>query len=171
MSMSNKAILLAKEKGYHINKDGTVISPKGNLLKLVRQQNGYLVFAIRNGKKTSTIFVHRYQAYEKFGDKLFKSECVRHLDGDRSNNSYENIQIGTFYENDKDKPIELRKKFALAGAKTRRKLSDENVNDIKGRLLLGESLSKIAKSYSVARTTIQQIKDGKTYNEENRLSR
>lgn len=41
--------------------------------------------------------IHRLQAYQKFGDKIYEDGIVvRYLNGDRYDNSYDNIGIGTY---------------------------------------------------------------------------
>lgn len=107
-NFSNLAMIAAAERGFTISRDGkTVIGGHGRPLKLQISKNtrGYFVFYIRIGKKNKQIRAHRFQAYHKFGDKIFeKGICVRHMNGIRTDNSWENIEIGTQAENLKDMP-------------------------------------------------------------------
>ena len=163
MSLANQVLKEAYRKGYRATVDGKIISPSGRELKLSKQRNGYLVFGIRYKGITKCVFAHRFQAYCKYGEDLFRAECVRHLDDDKCNNAYENIAIGTESENYQDRHHSWRKEFALKGAKNRRKLNHEIVKGIREEISKGIPLAHIARKHGVARTTIQQIKDGKTY--------
>jgi len=52
-------------------------------------ENGYRRFEIRGRH----IFEHRLVMEKFIGRKLRKSECIHHIDGDRLNNSIENLEI------------------------------------------------------------------------------
>lgn len=110
--MFNKNELIAVAKGYSITKDGEIISPFGKIKGCFH--NGYNTFKIRvESKKSITIRVHRLQAYQKFGNKIYEQGIeVRHLDNVSINNSWANISIGTHSENMMDKPKEMRVKNA-----------------------------------------------------------
>lgn len=109
LSKSNKRLLVAYSKGYRIDIDGFCLNPKGVVLKGQTNNNGYKDFSVRvNGKSTRVTF-HRLQAYQKYGDKLFKPEIlVRHKNGICHDNSFSNILIGTTHDNAMDIPKELR---------------------------------------------------------------
>ena len=88
-------------------------------------------FAIRcDGEKyPQNVPVHRLQAYQKFGDKIFESgTVVRHLDGNSLNNNFDNIEIGTQQENMMDIPTEQRIAHAKHAASTQIK---HNADEIK----------------------------------------
>ena len=103
----------ALKKGYYIDKNGEVFSSKNNKLKLLVKKK-YLFFSLRNGKKVDSLYVHRYQAFIKFGDELFKDNIeVRHLNGNNYDNSYNNILLGTRSENMLDKTSVMRLNQAL----------------------------------------------------------
>lgn len=99
----------AKEKGYYVTKEGKCFSPKGNELNKDINKDGYMQFAIRVGKTTRKVMIHRLQAYQKYGEDLFNEGMVtRHLDGVHANNSWDNILIGTHSQNMMDIPKEKR---------------------------------------------------------------
>ena len=75
------------------------------------------------------IKVHRMQAYQKFGDKIYNENLVvRHVNGNYLDNSLDNIELGTDSENMMDVPEEIRIKKASNAAKI---YSDELVTTIK----------------------------------------
>ena len=79
-------------------------------LRLKYTNPNYYCFNIKNNEnKTCRILVHRLQAYQKFGDEIFKEGVVvRHLDNNSLNNSFDNIAIGTQLDNILDRPSEER---------------------------------------------------------------
>lgn len=105
----NDRILAAIAKGYSVDKQGDVWY--NDNLRVLRCNRGYMEFSIRcdGEKKPQNVPVHRLQAYQKFGDKIFQSGIVvRHLDGNPTNNAYDNIEIGTHQQNMMDIPVEQR---------------------------------------------------------------
>lgn len=104
---------IAKEKGYYINDQGEAFS-KTKKLKLhyytpYPKSSIYYYFKVKVNNKNVKIMVHRLQAYQKYGDELFNDGIVvRHLNGISTDNSVENIGIGTQQENMLDIPKELR---------------------------------------------------------------
>jgi hypothetical protein len=99
---------IAEEKGYTITNKGIVISPYKRKVGTYGK-NKYLYFGIRYNKKIIKVYFHRFQAYKKFGNQMFdKNLCIRHLDGNFLNNSYSNIEMGTYSQNSLDIPKEIR---------------------------------------------------------------
>ena len=75
---------IAYKKGYRVLMDGTPISKRNHLNGT--NCGGYIRLSIRIEGKKEYIMVHRLQAYQKFGDKMFENGLVvRHL----NNNSKE----------------------------------------------------------------------------------
>lgn len=107
----------AFDKGYRINKDGIV----KYLNKIVGGsiQKAYKQFGYRDSEhKTKHCKFHRLQAYQKFGEKIYEEGVVvRHLDGNPLNNSWDNIEIGTNYDNHMDIPSEVRMNLAIKATK------------------------------------------------------
>lgn len=112
MTKQNKITELAFEKGYRVMEDGSVKGVRGDILKLSMSNRGYISFNVRIDKNSvSRVFVHKLQAFQKFGKKLFKKNIVvRHLNGDREDNSFGNISLGTQSQNMFDIPRNVRKK-------------------------------------------------------------
>src|SRR5690348_11367341 len=113
LDFENKIEVIASKRGYNVSPDGNLFNPKGH--KIGHLNNlGYYQTSIRiNGIKRA-LSAHRLQAYQKHGDQLFnKGILVRHLNGDSTDNSQNNITIGTPHDNIMDIPKELRVKKAL----------------------------------------------------------
>ena len=118
-SIQNYLTIHAFEMGYRITEKGEVVNPQGNIIKSFLNginSTKYLVFSIRDlikWKYAKKVKVHKLQAYQKFGEKMFeKGIMVRHLDGDSLNNYNDNIAIGTNSDNQMDRSYECRKESA-----------------------------------------------------------
>ena len=96
-------------KGYRITELGIILNPKNKELQPGKSSNGYFKINVKINNKTIRCYIHRLQAYQKFGDNLYSEGIVvRHLDGNKINNSYTNILIGTHKENYLDIPEAIR---------------------------------------------------------------
>ena len=131
-SKVNLAVKHANEKGYKILSNGRVMSPFGKLLKIKTSSKGYAVFSVRYKGDSYPVPVHRLCAYQKYGDIIFSCDCVRHLDGNCLNNAHENIEIGSFSDNQMDKPKNIRVMSAKKASHSySMKYNDEDVCRIK----------------------------------------
>lgn len=162
MSKSDLLIIEAFQKGYRVE--------NGEIFNHLHQkvnfwlQNGYPTIAI----SSHPVFVHRLTAYQKFGNAIFEKEMqVRHLNGDKLDFSFQNIEIGTSKQNQLDKPIEKRKHAGYLSALRKRKLSIEQATKIRNEYSL---LTKkrgftraTARKYNVGEATIYRIIYYKTY--------
>lgn len=115
ISESNKNVKFAYDKGYRVDEDGNVWY-NGRQRKVHDSWGGkrgkqYYSFCIKNEDgKPKNVQVHKLQAYQKFGEKMFESGIVvRHLNDNSLDNTYNNIEIGTTSDNMFDMPVEKRK--------------------------------------------------------------
>lgn len=105
--------IYAYEIGYRVTEDGFLQSPSGKYIGHIHK-SGYVKFSIQNKKKRFSIFVHRLQAYQKYGEKIYqKGLQVRHLNNNKQDNSYSNIALGTNKQNVADRDRETVLKNAL----------------------------------------------------------
>jgi hypothetical protein len=101
---------IAKEKGYTISTDGKILNFKNKELRGGGHISGYKYISFMYENKKIHIYAHRLQAYQKFGNDIFKKGImVRHMNGIKTDNSIQNIEIGTSKDNQMDIPSELRK--------------------------------------------------------------
>lgn len=110
---TNDAIIIYFRKGYRINADGYLVSPSGVIRKAKKRKDGYFEVSFRMEGRFYHILLHRLCAYQKYGEIVFMADCVRHLDGDKSNNAPDNIEIGTDSDNAMDVPCLLRTERAV----------------------------------------------------------
>jgi hypothetical protein len=166
MTKSCMALLFAFEKGYSIREDGTPLNPKGKILSQRKSSDGYRsILVVCFGSKYN-VAVHRLQAYQIYGDKLFQKGIeVRHVDGDKENNSVKNIAIGTHSENMMDKPENMRKKWALNAGLKKSPLTPADVVEIKKLYKTGEyTYLQLAKIFGLkSKGTISDIINHKVW--------
>ena len=114
LSKKKRNVVIAFERGFRVEKDGSVIGVKGNPLKFNKIGGAYpyYFFSMRNKGERIMVPVHMLCAYQKYGEMALKCECVRHLDGNSLNNAHNNIAIGTLSENTMDIPEDVRRKRA-----------------------------------------------------------
>jgi len=114
---------------------GVVYKPDGAAAKQYISKNGYFVVNLprRNPSSATSTWksccLHRIIAYCRWGLAAFaghKVVHVRHLDGVRTNNSYDNLLLGTPSENARDVPREVR---AAMGKKRWEAMTDTQKQD------------------------------------------
>lgn len=165
MKESHKKLKEVYNKGYYVNSDGEVIAPSGKARKLtLKKENGgcgdYYRFNVKINGMSYPIPVHRLVAYQKFGDKMFNEDTVRHLDGNSKNNSFDNIVIGSYSDNSFDRDEQDRKEHSMKGVMKLRKFSDDEVRYIRNSK---SKQSDLCKQFGVVKGTIRGIRNRKTY--------
>lgn len=116
------------KKGYRIDNAGIAINPKGLAVKGVIDSNGYKAIKTRVKGKVVEVQHHRLQSYQKYGDAMFKDGIVvRHLNGIKTDNSWDNIGIGTGKENAMDIPKHIRIARSLYAASFNKKHNAETI--------------------------------------------
>lgn len=143
--------------------DGTGRSPF-KPLKQAPTKFGHTQVALfdRKHKKHKTQYVHRLVLETFIGPCPTGKEC-RHLDGNPSNNSVENLQWATHSENMNDMK-EHGTQFiqTIRGEKhCRSKIKDKDVLRIRELIFNGEKTRVLAKKYGVDPMTIRFISYGK----------
>jgi len=85
---------------YYISNYGRIYNNKKNIImKKLKKINGYeFVTLVSNNKKTKKLPIHRLVAYF-FVNKYDKSKIINHIDEDKYNNYYKNLEITTTKEN------------------------------------------------------------------------
>lgn len=142
--------------GYVIDKLGTLRNKKGKTIS--KTINGYIsCYPTINGKR-KTVAAHRFQAYMKYGDSMFRPNIeVRHLNENKLDNSWGNIDIGTHSENMMDRPKYLRKEYSALGNSTSHLRRKYDYNEVKQIYLKEKSYKKVAELYGTSKSTIYHI--------------
>lgn len=162
MNKSNLLIIEAFQKGYRVE-NGEIFNHLNQKMN-IWLQNGYPIISIYG----YPVKAHRFAAYQKFGNALFEKGIeVRHLNGNKLDFSFENIEIGTSKQNQLDKPIEKRKHAGYLCNLRKRKLSIEQATEIRNEYSLStkkHGFTKVtARTYNVSETIINRIINHKTY--------
>lgn len=109
--MKERNEIKALRAGYYVTQNGALVKNGQELKTIVdNERGGYKTYhAMLNGERF-LLKVHRLQAFIKFGELIYQEGIVvRHLNGNPTDNSYFNIDIGTQSQNQMDIPKETRK--------------------------------------------------------------
>ena len=163
--MFNESEKYLYNKGFRMNKAGEFFNPRGKIVKGSLSQ-GYRKYKKRiegDCNKYKYIKFSRFQAFCKFGDKIYEDGIVvRHLNGIRDDDSWSNIEIGTQSQNMLDRPAEERREHAMKATKAMMKY--KNVNEIiKYHEKNGKSYKKTMKKFNISSTgTLHYILNNRT---------
>lgn len=148
--MFNRNEKYAYDRGYRMDKDGLFFNPKGEVVGGFKH-DGYRKYKLRVPGDYNKYFhfkLSRFQAYCKFGDKIYdKGIVVRHLNGIRNDDSWDNIEIGTQSENMMDCPKEDRVARAINAS---RKIVKHNVKEIRDYYSKVKSYRKTMKKFNIS---------------------
>lgn len=154
MGKMNLALIEAYNRGYRVLQDGSLVNPQGKIIKCNINFYGYKATKIRSKSLGSiNILVHRLAAYQKFGHKVFKTDCVRHLDGNKLNNSISNIEIGTLSDNMMDIPKQERVIKSSKSWRNRKgglRYSDELVKEIRAYYEYTKSYKNTMEKFNIS---------------------
>lgn len=117
--------------------------------------NGYINYYSPNKKgEYKVIYTHR-EVYKLFKGEIPEDMVVDHIDGDRTNNHIDNLQLLTWGENVKKGIADAQKKSNWKKIINKR-LNDNEKKDIIKMHLNGISYNNIAKKFEVSRTTVEK---------------
>ncbi len=168
----NKSQIAIKEAAKRYRFDWPLIVPietsngrpvgKPYIPKINRR--GYPVISVRMRKLDISIRiqVHQIVAYQKYGDNMFSPGILcRHLNNDKKDFSSDNIAIGTPKDNYEDNPESYKTMFRTF--RGNRKLTKEQVIEIRTAAANGKSFGGLMKEYNVSRNTVRYIVRRLTY--------
>ena len=144
---------------YEITRDGRVISHKNitpKELKCYMDRDGYKRVTLRINGKAKHYAVHRLVAMVYLNNPNNLPE-VNHINGDKLDNSLENLEWVTRSENTK-KAYENKQIIALGKPKLTLELVKE-IRENKDNL----NREQLAKKYNVSCSCIQHIRKGRTW--------
>lgn len=120
---------IAFKRGYVATEEGVLLNPKGLEIGFVKN-SGYNSTMIRVKGKQVNFMVHRLQAYQKYGCKLYEDDIVvRHKNNIKGDNSWGNILIGNQSQNMMDIPKQIRIKKAQHAASFNTKYNKEDIKN------------------------------------------
>ena len=161
--MSEVRAITGYNGNYFVSDDGVVFSrprrgSKGGALLQQLNSNGYLCVDLRLGKKKKKELVHRLVALA-FLENPENKLCVNHKDGNKKNNSVENLEWCSHSDNMKHAIVTgLNVVPVLTGEKhPRNKLSEEEVRQIRTLHNNGATCSIIAKKFCITKRQVYNI--------------
>lgn len=151
LSRRNNIVKAAYDAGYRVDRVGNVV--RDGTIKRTYISNGkykYITFPVYVNNTRLFVYVHRLCAYQKYGDALFESQRVRHLDGNRLNNAPSNIAIGSFSDNMYDIPESIRLKRAIYASSCVQKLNKHNHKEILAYYKKVRSYTKVMEKFNIS---------------------
>ena len=170
-------IVEATQRGYYVTEDGKLFGPKGQLKCRCYGKQAYPTFSTNWGGRVYGIPAHKLAAYCFYGKDSFEpGVVVRHLNADVLDISRRNIALGSYSDNEMDKPAQVRSRSAAAGRRSQgyravnRKLTEDQVdevmkfyNNLGGRKAPQGSVKELGEKLGVSRTVLNKIKRGMYY--------
>lgn len=154
---------------YMISNHGDVLnlnykrSRRPGLITPSTNQLGYVSFGLTKNKKRHYFYAHRLVA-EHFISKQPGFDEVNHLDGDKTNNHYTNLEWCTRSQNVQHSYDNGLKSTPSGTKHNRSKLSEKDVLDIRYYFDSGIlTIYDLSKKYEVCKTTIYSVVKRKTY--------
>lgn len=145
------------EGHYEISNRGFIRSLKNNTPRLLNpsvSDSGYLTTALTMGGKCKSVRIHNLVA--KHFVEPFEGEVINHLDGDKLNNFYKNLEFVTYSENNSHAYLTGLKKSGEECYLS--KLSNAQVLEIKVlNKLKGLTPQELVSLFDVSITTINRI--------------
>ena len=137
---------------YSVTETGIVYSLKGNKKELIGKisTSGYREVVINHKGGKKYLLVHRLVA-ENFIDNEFKARTVNHKDGNKLNNSIDNLE----WCSDSVNLIHARNNGLL-----NTKIDNETAEQIKNDV---GTIRELSKKYGIGKTQIGYIKQGKRW--------
>jgi len=149
---------------YYISNYGKVFSYKKNKLKQLKpyyDKDGYLIVNLMQNNNRKAFKVHRLVAIY-FINNINNLPQVNHIDGNKENNKYQNLEWCNSSQNNKHAYDSGLKPIKYGENTTNSKLTERQVIEIKN-IKNNFTNRKIAKIYKVNEKTIGDIFRGRTW--------
>ena len=130
------------------------------ILKQSTDSYGYKVVSINVPGKNRTNKVHRLVA-QAFLSNDNKLDQINHIDGDKANNSLNNLEWCTAKQNSIHRSKVLG--FGSGSSNGRAKLTDDDVMKIDEMLCAGFTVNDVAKSFNIGYNTALRVKLGDSW--------
>lgn len=140
--------------------NGHTYAHRGKILNTAKIGRGYESVSLCREGKRSVLYVHRLVA-EAFVSNPFKKNVINHIDGDKENNTSENLEWVTYSENNQHAYSENLKPKGSDFYNA--KLTRKSVQDIRSEYPIIKNFNYFAKKYNVSRATVRDVVNRKTW--------
>jgi len=124
---------------------------------------GYPRVVLSRIRKRETKCIHRMVAEYFIKGRTKTRNHVNHIDGNKSNNSSDNLEWCSQKENNNHAQINGLSRWARGGQSGMAKLTERQVSEIRGLILIGFILVDIASTYKISPEVISQIKHNRIW--------
>lgn len=177
LTFTQNRIIESVERGYLVTEDGQVLGPKGKLSIGRYGKQRYPTYTTNWEGRVYGMPVHKLAAYCFYGEESFREGVVvRHLNADVLDLSKSNIALGSYSDNERDKPSHIRKRSAIAARKAQgyaaknRKLTEEQAQTVRefyrelgGKKAPQGAVRELGERLGVSRTVLCKIKNEEYY--------
>lgn len=148
---------------YKISEYGNIenVLRKKEIKSFLNRKKYKMVFLYGQEKRLSTT-LHKVVAYNFIGEKPFEKAQVNHIDADKNNNHYSNLEYVSCQENIQH-IYRIGKKSNAAEKHPCSIFTNKNVIDIRMQYDSGVSTKDIAKQYNAKYCTMWKIVKRKNY--------
>lgn len=146
---------------YEVTSDGQVISMKSGKPRQMKprpHKAGYRIVTLCGASGQHTVTIHRLIA-SVFLPNDANLPCVRHLDGDKTNNALSNLAWGSYADNEADKVAIGRRRYGTGRMKLNRALRDRALAMVGA----GMSRAAVARDLGVNASTVSRLVSGRTW--------
>lgn len=147
-----------EDNDYLVSRDGRVFGKRGWILAPGKSGCGYLTYNI-SGR---TVRAHYLVARTWIGPRPDGLE-ISHEDGNRHNNSVDNLKYVTHSENERQKRLHGTSNVGVGNGRS--KLNPEKAKKIRERLALGHRQVDLAGDFGVSQPVISLIKRNEIWKE------
>lgn len=161
----------AYARGYRVDEDGRVISPRGAIRRTVPEGSaGRHYFNLRVGErslgKTVHVAAHELAAYQRFGERALEADVeVRHANLDLRDNRPANMMIGPS-DGRPDEDQVARVAHARRAARVLRGLLPGQAVALRADRAAGMTYRELRRKYGIAESSISLIVNDRTYQDE-----
>lgn len=151
-----------RDTEYFVSEDGRIFRNDKERKKSL-SKTGYEKFCISHNNIQTHHLVHRIVA-ELYVVNVEQKPCVNHIDGNKTNNHFLNLEWVTYQENIKHSKIILKKQVGITAYQA--KLTEENIiyirdNYIPRHKIFGQNA--MARKFDINQKTIWSIIHNKTW--------
>lgn len=146
------------EGRYWASRSGYIMGKRRTVIRAWKRRDGYLQFSVVSHGKQASLKVHNVIAKTFLGDRPAGHE-VNHKDGVRTNNAVENLEYTTRKGNAEHRGVLGR--TAKGSMNGRAKMTEDVVREI--RASPNTPASELARRFGVNKSTVQHVKNGKTW--------